>query len=442
MPRIGAWMILRSGSETPLREVDDVAAFRELDDRDRGLLRKLVGTEVRHRGTLRALIRSLGHGTLKPDLVAHLHLGLVQLLYLDRVPEHAALSETLRATNESIGQPKVRVVNAFLHNALRKRREGHSGDPRQDIIDRPWHFSQPVFRDPVEHPLLWMEDALSIPSNLMKRWHKRLGPEVAERVARFFLEEPPVVVRGAAGSTPEETHALLTELELTPKPTTTDGAFALSSDSVHALTHSEAFVQGKLVIQGEAAQRAAALAQVQAGESVLDLCAAPGGKSLYFAAQGANVIASDIDGYRLSSIEAEAERRGLSDRVTPLVSDGTSGLSKEALFDLVFIDAPCTNTGVLGARPGARWRFGPKALRSLADIQARLLAEAASHVRPGGRLVWSTCSLEPEENEQNLRRFLAENESFSLEAEEATIPAPDTGPFDGGYAARLRKREA
>ncbi len=435
-------MILRSGSETPLREVDDVAAFRELDDRDRGLLRKLVGTEVRHRGTLRALVRSLGHGTLKPDLVAHLHLGLVQLLYLDRVPEHAALSETLRATNESIGQPKVRVVNAFLHNALRKRREGNSGDPRQDIVGRPWHFSQPVFRDPVEHPLLWMEDALSIPSNLMKRWNKRLGPEVAEQVARFFLEEPRVVVRGSADCTPEETQALLTTLDLAPQPTTTEGAFALSGDSVHTLTHSEAFAEGKLIIQGEAAQRAAALAEVQAGEKVLVWCAAPGGKSLFFAARGADVLASDIDGYRLSSIEAEAQRRGLSDRVTRPVTDGTAGLSKHALFDLVFIDAPCTNTGVLGARPGARWRFGPKTLRGLAEIQGRLLTEAAAHVRPGGRLVWSTCSLEPEENEQHLRRFLAENESFVLEAEEATVPAPDTGPFDGGYAARLRKRES
>ena len=105
----------------------------------------------------------------------------------------------------------------------------------------------------------------------------------------------------------------------------------------------------------------------------------------------------------------------------------------------MLVDAPCSNTGVLGARPEARWRFGPQAMASLGELQWRLLGEGAARVRPGGRLVWSTCSLEPEENEGLIKRFLTENSGWSMEEEKASFPDAEQGPWDGGYAARLRR---
>ena len=110
-------------------------------------------------------------------------------------------------------------------------------------------------------------------------------------------------------------------------------------------------------------------------------------------------------------------------------------------FDAVLVDAPCSNTGVLGARPGARWRFGPGNQKALTTLQAKLLREGAARVRPGGRLVWSTCSLETDENRQQVKAFLVEHPDWELEAEHELLPGPtvEGGPVDGGYAARLRR---
>ena len=122
--------------------------------------------------------------------------------------------------------------------------------------------------------------------------------------------------------------------------------------------------------------------------------------------------------------------------------DSVGALRDDARFDVVFIDAPCSNTGVLAQRPAARWRHGPGAIAELTTLQGRLLREAAAHVRPGGALIHSTCSLEPEENHQLVRRFLAEQKGWRLEEEVHSIPRPleEGGPVDGGYAARLVHR--
>jgi 16S rRNA (cytosine967-C5)-methyltransferase len=161
------------------------------------------------------------------------------------------------------------------------------------------------------------------------------------------------------------------------------------------------------------------------------------------AAEGATVVACDVDPRRLARVHATCARQGLAERVRLVACDGTAALG-EALFDGVLVDAPCTNTGVLGARPGARWRFGPQVLRDLVALQARLLSEASRHVAPGGRLVWSTCSLEPEENERQVRAFLEAHPGWELETRRAALPGGPgetvPGPVDGGWAARLRRR--
>ena len=437
MVRVAAWFILRSGSATPLREVDAAARARELDGRDRALLRHLIGVEVRHRGTLRALVRHFAHHKLKPDLVAHLHLGLAQIFFLDRVPDHAAVSETLGAVHDTVGPSKVRVVNAILRNAIRARRAGLTGDPRRDVVGRELHLHEPVFRDPDEHPLLWAEDALSMPAQLMKRWTKRFGRERARELALASSREPALVVRGV-GIDRDEARRLLASLDVE----TTDGhhpaALRCAAEHTERITSSPPFREGRLTIQGESALAAAELLQPSVGERLLDLCAAPGGKTAVLAEAGASVVAVDVDPERLKKVCSTVERLGLSERVELLESDGTAALDAREL-DGALIDAPCTNTGVLGARPGARWRFGPESLRSLGELQSRLLREGAERVRAGGRLVWSTCSLEPEENGQRVRAFLEGRAEWELEEERDALPGPD-GPLDGGYAARIRHR--
>ena len=434
MPRITAWRILRSGSATPLREVDRFASRAELDARDRALLRRIVGSEVRRRGTLRALLGHYARGKPSPDVATHVHIGLAQLFFLDRVPAHAAVSETVRATRDTLGAGRSRYVNALLRAVLRARRSGHCGDPRRDLVGREWHLDEPVFRDPRSHPALWAEDALSIPASLMKHWTRRFGAERASELAHTCLEEPRLSVRVVHG----EREALAEELrslELEPVPAGHPRVLLLSPGDVEGLVHSAPFEEGRVTVQGEAALGAAELVGAEDGERLLELGASPGGKTAVLAASGASVLALDVSHWRLARCAAALARLRLPGTVRCVVSDGDGALG-EALFDGVLVDAPCSNTAVLGQRPGARWRFGPASLRALAGLQARLLDEAARHVRPGGRLVYSTCSLEPQENDQVVRAFLERHRRWSLVRELETLPGR-SGPVDGGYAARL-----
>ena len=431
--RLAAFEVLRSGSDLPLREVEAAARRHGLDGRDRGLVRRLVGCDVRHRGTLLALVHHFARGKPNPDLSALLRLGFTQLFLLDRIPDHAAVSETVRTTVDTLGLSKGRYVNAVLREAIRARIEGSSGDPRRDLVGRPWHLAEPIFRDPVEHPLLWAEDALNLPAPLMKGWQKRMGREAACALARELLAEPPLSLRCIAPAS--EVAAELLELGVETRPGHHAAILLADSEHTEAVIASPAFTEGRVTAQGETALRAAELVQAAPGTRILDLCAAPGGKTAVMAATGADVVASDIEPRRLERLSETLTRLRL---VVSIVEPSAI----EGPFDAVLIDVPCSNTGVLAQRPEARWRYGPKTRSSLADLQRTILARAAELVRPGGRLVYSTCSLEPEENARRIADFLAEDARFELEESIEALPAPTApaGPTDGGYAARLRRR--
>jgi 16S rRNA (cytosine967-C5)-methyltransferase len=440
MTREAAWHVLRSGSPAPLRDVDGVCARRGLEPRDRGLVRAIVGLEIRRRGTLRAIVNAFTRKRPKPELVTHLHIGLVQLLFMDRVPDHAAVSETSDAVSRTVGQSKVPFVHGVLRNVIRARKEGKSGDPRRDLVRRDLHLDREVFRDPVKHPLLWAEDALSMPASLMKRWTRRYRTEPALRLAETFLEEPPLVLRAIGDRA--EVLAELVQDGVHGRAGTHDAVIVCPASTTAAVTASTPFREGRLTVQGQTALESALLIEPRPGERLLDLCAAPGGKTAVLAGAGAQVVAVDADPGRLELARGTCERLGVLERVELVESDGTAELG-EATYDGVLVDAPCSNTGVLGARPEARWRFGPRSLDSLQKLQARLLAQGAARVRPGGRLVWSTCSLEPEENGRRVAAFLADTPGWTLEEERTALPTHDpggvAGPWDGGYAARLRR---
>jgi 16S rRNA (cytosine967-C5)-methyltransferase len=450
MPRLAAWGALRSDEPLTLRAVERTAEERGLDDRDRALARKIVGTEARRRGTLRALVAHFARRKPGPDVAAMLHVGFVQIFFLERIPDHAAVSETVSAASQVLGDGKARYVNACLRAALRARLQGASGDPRRDLVLAPFHLDVPVFHDPAEHPLLWCEEALSMPVALVKRWTKRWGRERATALARGALEEPDLSLRIVRGTTDDVRAALgdAISLRATNHPRILLAPHALTS----SVLHTPLFEEGALTVQGESALRAAELVGAREGERILDLCAAPGGKTAVLAASGASVLAVDDDGRRIERLEDTLKRLGVRASVEIRVQDGARGLEPES-FDGALVDAPCSNTGVLAARPLARWRFSTESQRQLGELQARLLAEAAACVKRGGRLVYSTCSIEPEENQRRVRAFLAQHPEFELEAEieaspethesprspELREPPELRGPVDGGYAGRLRK---
>ena len=431
-----AFELLRGGGVAS-RRVGAVAAEHGLEPRDRALLARIVQTEARRRSTLHAMVRAFAKGKPNPDLAAFLRLGFVQLFFLDRVPGHAAVSETVGAASECLGLSKGKYVNAVLRTAQRAVREGSSGDPRRDLVGRDLHMGEPLFADPAEHPHLWAEEALCLPAPLHKGWVKRLGRERADELASSLLEDPRVSLRVVRG----EREALLAELggdELEPTPGEHPAIFTVAPAAVERVLRTEAFAEGRLTVQGEAALHAAELCGAAEGERWLDLCAAPGGKTAVLAGAGAEVVACDVEEAKLERLQETVGRLGLAGRVeTRLLEPDAPGPG--GTFDGVLVDAPCSNTGVLARRPEARWRFGPGSRRSLEALQAELLERAARHVRPGGRLVHSTCSLEPFENEQRVRSFLEAHGDFTLQAERLTLPRPTDprGPVDGGYAALL-----
>lgn len=437
-PRLVAWHVLRRPDGWTLRAVDRAAARAELGDRDRALLRKLVGTHVRRRGALRAIAARLGEQPLKPEVATFVQVGLVQLCFLDGIPDHAAVGETVQAARQALGERAGAVVNAVLRRAQRALRKGASGDARRDLPLTDLHFETAVFSGRDEHWLLWAEEALSLPVPLGRRWEKRFGRERSEELARAMLVEPDLSLRVARGDVEIIRAELSPAVEL--RPTAHPRVLLAPTSAVRAVLASPAFARGDLTVQGESALRAAELVGAAPGERILDLCAAPGGKTAVLAASGARVVASDSSERRAERLRETLARLAPDADVEVRIADGAAGI-EPASFDAALVDAPCSNTGVLAARPGARWRFGQASQQSLAEIQERLLREAAACVRPGGRLVYSTCSIEPEENQRRVRAFLAQNADWSLDREIESLPAErgGAGPVDGGYAARLTR---
>ena len=392
MPRLVAWNLLRSGRATPLRRVEAAAAHAGLDDRDRALLRQLVATEVRRRGTLRAMVSALSPRKPSPEIATFLHLGLVQLFFLSKIPPYAAIAETSRASGRVLGQSKSRRVRELLKLASSAGREGHCGDARRDLVASPWHFESPLFRDPKTHPFLWAEDALSMPAGLVKRWAKRHGQTRAFALARRFLSEDEQCLRVVRG-TREELLQRLEQDGISARPGAHERALRVPASAMRQVLDTAAFREGSLTVQGETAQRAAELLEARPGERLLDLCAAPGAKTMLLAGGGAQVLALDKSASRLRPLLDDLGRLAPEGKVVAAASDGVRALGPDTLFDGILIDAPCSNTGVLGRRPEARWRFGPSARKELVSLQTELLEQASGHVRAGGRLVWSTCSL-------------------------------------------------
>ncbi|MFT7670731.1 MAG: 16S rRNA (cytosine967-C5)-methyltransferase [Planctomycetota bacterium] len=439
MTRGLAWEILRSGSTAPTRDVAGAAERAGLDSRDRGLLARIVRTDVQRRGTLQAIVRTFAKGKPSRDLTAFLRIGFVQLFFMDRVPGHAAVSETVGAASRHLGLAKGRYVNGVLRTAKRAISEEPSGDPRRDLVGRNWSFNEPIFHDPEEHYFLWAEDALSLPATLFKSWHKRYGKEKALELANACLEDPHLSLRVVQG-TREELQAEL----LTHEVPTTCGEHPLiltaTSDLVEKALATDAFREGRITVQGEAAYRAAEFCEAGEGERWLDLCAAPGGKTAVLAAAGAKVTACDLSEAKLDRLTDTLARLKLLENVETLqLAEDGSGAEGE--FDGVLLDVPCSNTGVLARRPEARWRWGPQSRKGLAELQNEILRRGAQLVRPGGKLVYSTCSIEPDENEQRIRSFIEKNPGWALEVDISTFPRPThpAGSVDGGFAARLRR---
>ena len=369
------------------------------DRRDRSLATELATGTLRWRN---ALDYQLQQRSAKPlhkldaAVLDALRLGAYQLLHLQRVPTSAIVNDSVELVKQGGVRSAAGFVNAILRRLARER-DTLTWPDRDDIVK---HLSV----------------VQSHPEWLVRRWVDRHGAEAAERWLRFN-NEPPALTLAANRllNTRDELIERLRGESVESQPTGT-APHGLIVTSGHALT-TEAFASGYCVVQDEASQIVPELAQARAGMTVLDLCASPGGKTLSLAAQcvpGGHVIASDVRPRRVTLL-AETMARCCAENVQVVyVPTGGDLPFRDEGFDCVLIDAPCSGLGTVRRDPDIRWRREAADLEPLAAAQRELLHRTRRIVASGGRIVYSTCSSEPEENEEVVTSFLAEAPEFAL----------------------------
>lgn len=408
----------------------------------RSRLTAWVHGAVRHRRSLHAVLGAVARRSTKgrdPRLVSALELGAWRLLFGREDPEHV-LADIVPLAHGRKAQELLARALGGVRDAVAETLEGpaEGGD---DVLPlsrtSAVRFKKPLLAVSGRNLAGRLGVLFSLPDELVAAWLARHGEAVGRELCRAANDPPPLFAR------------------VCPLRTTRDAALAaLAQDGVEAVAcdlpgalrllagkgnfrRTGPWRRGELTIQDLTAQRAAPLLAPAAGERVLDLCAAPGTKTTGLAEHArdqAPILACDRSPGRLRKVEQNAQRLGLTSiRTRPHDGRNPGALLEEPPFDAVLVDAPCSNTGVLRRRPEARWRYDPRAQRRLARDQAAILATAATLVRPGGRVVYAVCSIEPEEGEGLVRG----QHGLRLEREELILPSPDGG--DGGYLALLAR---
>jgi 16S rRNA (cytosine967-C5)-methyltransferase len=442
--QLALWVLLNSGAGQPFAPevLDAELQHGTLSPVDRRLATQLVYGTLRRRGTLDALVRPLIRpgSSLEPWLMDVLRLGAYQLALLDQIPPHAAVHESVELA-QTLGRPGAKgIINAILRRMSAVLTDDTLPGPSTHALPlgpgRYRRLLEPVFPDPQREPILHLASAFSLPRWLVERWLPRHGWERCVELGLWFAGPARLWLRVNTLHTSREAYlqqlqAANVRAEAGPEPAS---VVVLDSASVRELP---GYAAGVFSVQDVSAQAAARALQPTPGMRLLDLCAAPGGKTTHLAELLANrgqIIACDVDDVRLDTVRTLAERLRLT-CIRPTRID-PEGDPPAGPFDAALVDVPCSNTGVLGRRPEARWRLRPVELPALVRMQTRLLLLAAERVRPGGAIVYSTCSYEPDENQAVVQAACQGLRGLTLEAECVHVPG---APGDGGYWARLRR---
>ena len=402
-----------------------------LDARDRRWTRELVYGMLRHRGWIDAILSERVRGglaRLDPDVIDLLRLGVYQLTNMGSVPAYAAIAQTVELAKRRHGLGASKLVNAVLRRTDREREE---------LLP-----ANAIPSDVVEALAL----KYSHPRWLVARWVERWGEQDTERLLTLNNAEAPIVLR-PYGIVREQLEAMLEEAGVHVG----DAPYVRESIAVSGgitLTELGAFKKGLFFVQDPAATLVTEYAAIPSGVTVADLCAAPGGKTLELSRSAGMVLAGDKSVGRLQRLLAN-ERRLETTNVYPYVADARHPATRPV--NAVLIDVPCTGTGTFRRHPDARWRLKVSDLAVMSALQKTILRAAAEAVKPGGLLIYSTCSLEPEENDAQVDSFLSDNLNFILEPPPEGSVSPDlldAGRLrvlpqrhgtDGAFAARLRR---
>ena len=398
------------------------AGFRSLRPDDRRLAQELIFGVTRWRGTLDWIIARKTNGRAQdPAVQTLLRLGLYQLFWLDRIPEFAAVNETVQLARELGFSAQSGFINAVLRGCLR------DGDELSRALDG-LRTSDPAAG--------W-----SHPGWLVDRWRAALGEDGLKTLLTWNNTPPPIFAR--ANLLRLEQGKLLEQWRIEEitydfrRYEWTGENLVFQLYAIPSLAQLPSFQQGGFYVQDPSTLLAVHELAPLPGETILDYCAAPGGKTTYIAQVMGNqgrIVAHDISADRMAFVRENCARLGVT-----AVEFATSPLPiLPNQYDRVLLDAPCSNTGVLRRRVELRWRITPEEIARLAAEQLGLLHRVAPGLKPGGTLVYSTCSLEPEENQQVIAAFLAEDSRYELVRERQLHPVTDG--VDGAFVAVLRRK--
>lgn len=405
-------------------------------DADRRFLTELVYGTAKAWGTLDWMIECYSSRPVRkmpPFISAILRMGFFQLFFLDKVPASAATNESVNLAKKYGHAGTARFVNAVMRSAVR--------EPEKAAL-------------PKGHDAAALALSTLHPKWLIEYWIDELGYDEARRLAEWDNEPHALTLRTNTLKTSRE--ALIARLasegvSAAPSDTAPEGIAVMSHGSLESLP---SLREGLFQVQGESSMQVAHVLSPKPGDFVIDACAAPGGKATHIAALMKNrglVLALDVHEHKLNLVRENAARLGTGIVSTALMDAREIGEKYREKADRVLVDAPCSGLGVLGSRPDARWRKKHSDIAALSRLQSEILECAARSVRPGGVLVYSTCTTTREENEDVVAAFLSRSDEFSAEDTGLFLPVPrrevqavrlypQRDGMDGFFMVRMRRR--
>lgn len=408
-----------------------------MSDRDRRLLTELSTGVLRWQARLDWVLSGFYRGEYARALTVvrnSLRVALYQIMHLDRIPHSAAVNESVRIVKRLKGNRSAGIVNGVLRAIIRR------------LDDITWPS-----RDQDE--TRYLSIMLSHPAWMVRRWIHQFGAVQTEALLRANNERAPIVIRpNPMRTTSERLRTTLVDhgIRVHPGRLAPDALVLDGSGSIAVL---QSFRNGHFTVQDEGAILASRLTGAQPGMTVIDLCSAPGGKTSAIAEMmrgSGRVIAVDLYESRLERVAENARRLGFGDMIEQVCGDARSIELPPA--DVVLVDAPCSGLGTLSRKPDIKWKRQHEDLMAMTRLADAILENGARMVRPGGALVYTTCSIDPEENDDVVARFVTEHPEFAFTNSQGVVPTEAIdGPFlrtlphrhgiDGAFGAVMRRRE-
>ncbi len=375
-----------------------------------------------------------------------IRVGMFELIYSPATPDYSIVNEAVENAKAVVGKKQTGFINAALRQITRHitSRQIHlsKANSLRTLPQTPTtgcEFDTDILPDQKTSLADYLSAAFSLPKWLIKDWLDEYGVEITRQVCFASNRRPSIYIRPntlkiTAQKLAENLHTANIDVEVVPD------SEMIKIKSPKDITQLPGFEQGQFTVQDISAYLPVHILKPKPDWKILDLCAAPGTKTTQLAqATGdkAEIVATDINTERLKKVEENTTR--LSIKNIKVIE--YKQLFNDSQFDAVLLDVPCSNTGVLAKRIEARYRITPKAIQALSEIQADLLKTAASIIKPSGKICYSTCSIQKQENSRLIKDFLQTNTGFELESEQLILPAADdTADHDGGYTAIILRK--